>query len=115
MRERTFARVQRVAGESRRTRAPETAVAVVARRVLAARRPRTLVHVAAPGAVRVPGVPVGALAVVTAREVGAQRPGAAGVRQAAFVDVGALSKNNTARRRLGFGRVARRQTSQNIR
>lgn len=68
--ERTFARVERVARETWWTRASETAVAVVARRVLAARRPRTLVHVATPGAVRVPGVPVGTLAMVTAREVG---------------------------------------------
>lgn len=84
-----------VADESRRTRAPEAALAVVALRVLAARRPRALVHVVAPGgAVRVARVPFRTLAVVTAREVRAQGPGPAGVRQTALVHVHALQPGN---------------------
>lgn len=87
----TFARVERVPGESRGTRTPEAALVVVAQGVFAARRPRTLVQVVTPGAVRVPGVSFGTLAVVTAREVRAQRSGTASVRQTAFVHVRALS------------------------
>lgn len=83
--------MERVAGESGRTRALEAALVVVAQRVFAARRARALVHVQTSGrAVRVARVSLGTLAVVTAREVGAQGRRAAGVRRVALVHVRAL-------------------------
>lgn len=83
--------MERIADESGRTRTPETALVVVAQRVLAARRPYTFVHVdTSRGAVSVARVPFGTLAVMTAREIRAHGPGTAGVRQVALVHVRAL-------------------------
>lgn len=91
---RTFARMERIADESGRARAPETPFAVVAHRVFTARRPAALVHVVTSrGPVSVARVSFGTLAVVTAREVRAQGPGTAGVRHVALVHVRALSAN----------------------
>lgn len=86
----TFARVEGIADEARRTRAPEAALVVVALGVFAARRPRTLVHVVTPGAIRVARVSFGTFTVVAARKVCTQRPGSAGVGQTAFVNVDTL-------------------------
>lgn len=76
---RTFTRVERVSGESRRTGTSEAAFVVVTLCVFAARRSQTFVHVITPGAIRIARVPFRTFTVVSTRKVCAQRTRTASV------------------------------------